>query len=422
MPSSRLLCAVVSLVALLLPDPGADPAVAAPDGSRAGHLLRVFLDCREGCRFDFIRAEIPFVDWVRAREGADVHVLVTDQATGAGGRRFVLGFLGRDVFAGTDDTLLHTVEKGEPEERVQAGLARALKLGLVRYLARTPQAETLTIAVDAGAPAPRAAPDSWDSWVFTLRGDGGMELEESADEYRLRGVAAADRVTETWKISVSGQASRADGRYDTDDGDVRSMRTERSLRGLAVRSVGGRFAVGARMEVAHSTYENVGRSVSVAPAAEYNVHHYSEAARRQLRLGYTVEVKNVRYIEETIFGVTSETLARQELSLTLDRREPWGTLRGRLQAGHYLHDPSKYRLDFATDVSLRLTRGLSLFIAGDAALVRDQLSLPARDATTEEILLRQRELSSGYEAEVRVGLSYTFGSMHNNVVNPRFGR
>jgi hypothetical protein len=32
-----------------------------------------------------------------------------------------------------------------------------------------------------------------------------------------------------------------------------------------------------------------------------------------------------------------------------------------------------------------------------------------------------RELQSGYEVQFAVGVSYTFGSIFNNIVNPRFG-
>ena len=50
--------------------------------------VRVFLDCQgralSGCDFDLVRREIAWVDWVRNREDADVHLLVTSTRTGAG--------------------------------------------------------------------------------------------------------------------------------------------------------------------------------------------------------------------------------------------------------------------------------------------------------------------------------------------------
>ena len=43
------------------------------------------------------------------------------------------------------------------------------------------------------------------------------------------------------------------------------------------------------------------------------------------------------------------------------------------------------------------------------------------EATTEEILVRQRQLASGYNYYMSFSVSYSFGSIFNNIVNPRFG-
>ena len=50
---------------------------------------KVFLD---GTRIDmdYIRTEITFVNYVRDRKEADVHVLITQQRTGGGGREYTL--------------------------------------------------------------------------------------------------------------------------------------------------------------------------------------------------------------------------------------------------------------------------------------------------------------------------------------------
>jgi hypothetical protein len=57
-----------------------------------------------------------------------------------------------------------------------------------------------------------------------------------------------------------------------------------------------------------------------------------------------------------------------------------------------------------------------------ASRIRDQIGLPARGATDEEILLRLRRLQSGYEYQFGFSLTYTFGSIFSSVVNPRFGQ
>jgi hypothetical protein len=57
---------------------------------------------------------------------------------------------------------------------------------------------------------------------------------------------------------------------------------------------------------------------------------------------------------------------------------------------------------------------------GSAARIRDQLYLRAGEATDEEILLRRRQLATSYRYSMFVGVGYTFGSIFNNIVNPRF--
>jgi len=65
---------------------------------------------------------------------------------------------------------------------------------------------------------------------------------------------------------------------------------------------------------------------------------------------------------------------------------------------------------------------LSVAANVNASRIRDQLALPARGATDEEILLRIRRLQTGYEYNLGVSLTYTFGSIFSSVVNPRFGQ
>jgi len=47
------------------------------------------------------------------------------------------------------------------------------------------------------------------------------------------------------------------------------------------------------------------------------------------------------------------------------------------------------------------------------------LSIPAGGITDEEQLLNLREQLTSYSYEMRFGLQFSFGSIFNNVVNPR---
>jgi len=127
-------------------------------------------------------------------------------------------------------------------------------------------------------------------------------------------------------------------------------------------------------------------------------------------------------MEETIFDKTSETLYNQSLTITLEVREPWGSVSTSVEGSHYFHNFSKNRLELWGNIDLRIFKGLSLDIFGRYERIHDQLSLPKGEATLDEVLLRRKELATDYDYSISIGLRYTFGSVYSNVVNPRFGR
>ena len=100
--------------------------------------------------------------------------------------------------------------------------------------------------------------------------------------------------------------------------------------------------------------------------------------------------------------------------------EPWGESDFTVEFSQFLDDPDQHRLVLFGNLDIRLFRGFFLNLSGNGSLIRDQIYLPRRDATDEEILVRQRQLATDYEWRFRIGLTYSFGSIFNNVVNSRF--
>jgi len=86
-----------------------------------------------------------------------------------------------------------------------------------------------------------------------------------------------------------------------------------------------------------------------------------------------------------------------------------------------LHDIDKKRIQLYANLSLRLVEGLSINFSGGVSRINDQLFLAKKGATQEEILLRRTQLATSYSYWGFIGLSYTFGAIFNNIVNPRFG-
>lgn len=87
---------------------------------------------------------------------------------------------------------------------------------------------------------------------------------------------------------------------------------------------------------------------------------------------------------------------------------------------NYLRDASKRNSEIGGFLSVRLWRGFNLNARGEYSWIRDQIALRRGSGSQADVLLRRRELLTGYQYQAGLGLSYTFGSIFSNVVNPRF--
>ena len=401
------------------PPPGSPPGPPPP-------VVRVFLDCRGGCDGNYIRTELNFVDHVRDREVADVHVLITTRGTGGGGTEYTVSFIGLRRFEAIQDTLTYATQPGDSDDDVRRGLVRTLKFGLMRYVSLTPLRDSMEITYRPprarAASSGQTSSDPWDFWVFRIRGNVDSSGEESSTSVRLWSSASASRVTEGWKSSVNLNVNYRRSRYtfdEEDEEDYVSISRDASAGGTLVKTLGGHWGGGLRASISSSTYTNQARAIRFAPAIEYDIFPYAETTRRQLTFRYSLGFHNMAYREVTIYEKMSESLLSQSLVANLDMRQPWGSLDVEVDASQYLPDMKKNRLSFDGGVEVRLFKGFSLDVGGSTSFIRDQVYLPAGEATPEEILLRQRQVATSYDYRFSVGFSYTFGSVYNNVVNSR---
>ena len=389
--------------------------------------LKVFLDCSsDDCHDDYLREEVELVEYVRDRNDADLHVLITSAETGDRGREYTLAFIGQGALATTTRSLRVTTGLSDSEDSVRRALASALTLGLLSYLApdRIPPNLAITAKLEADPAQPTTVDtDPWKRWIFSLNGNGSIDSEESTREEEWGLSIGADRITPTWKITLGANLEQSREKFDLDEEEPLEVSTRsRELTWLVVRGRGEHWSVGVRGHVRSSTFDNIDIDVYVSPAVEWNFFPYSMYTRRQLRVLYGIGGDKFEYYEETLYGKTEETRARQELSTTYEQREPWGTLEGRVEWSNYFPGLSTYRISVDTEAAIRITRGLSFSIEASASRIRDQLSLPKRDATPEEVLLRLRQLQSGFQAQLEFGITYQFGSRFAAIVNPRFGQ
>lgn len=379
----------------------------------------VFIDCFF-CDENYIRTEITFVNYVRDPNHADVHVLVTTQRTGGGGEEYTLSFIGQNKAAGLNDTLSFITKQSDTDDLKRQKLTKSLKIGLARYVARTPLSEYLNINYQVPLKVEEVI-DKWDNWVFSTWINSNLNGEKVSSSVYLSGGLSAERVTHDWKLDFSLNRSYNENKFDLGDMKILSVSHGYNFSSMVVRSVSEHWSIGGFADVSTSTFGNTKLKISTAPAVEYNIFPYTESTRRQLRLMYKIAYENVRYEEETIFDKTAEQLIKQSLSFTLDLRQPWGSVSTTLSGSQFLHDFQKRSLRIFTNLNLRLFEGLSLNLFASYSRINDQLSLRKGQTTTEQILLRRRELATNYRYSGYIGLNYTFGSIYNNIVNPRFG-
>ncbi len=390
-----------------------------PPGPPPSLLPRVFLDWPGG-DIEFLRGEIPFVEFVPSLEAAQIRVTVTPGGPPETGT-FVLEFTGLKEFQGETNTLSYAPDAGAKPEDAKGGLAGMIRIGLLRYVAKTPVAKDLSVRFLDQA-KPTSVNDKWNFWVFSLSASAFLSGETQYRSGSYYGSFSARRTTPEIKVQTSVYGNWSDYWFDLGDGTAyESSSKSKGASALVVKSLGQHWSAGAYVEAESSTYSNLKFVLSAAPAVEYDLFPYSESTKRQLRILYRIGLSRARYQEETIYFKTSETLVQEALSCAYEIVRPWGKASVQLEGSHFFHDASKNRIELDAGLEFRIWRGLSFEIDGSYARIRDQLALPAGEATYEEILLRRRQLATGYDYSFSFGLNFSFGSTRSNVVNPRFG-
>ena len=423
----------------------AAPLAAQKNVTPPKATIRVFFDCPQygacsgSTAFDFFRRQIPYVNWVRDRTEADVHVLITQQTTGGGGEQYRMAFIGLGAFEGQADSLVVNMPATATMDEQRRAVAGKVKLGLVRYLAQTEAAQQLRVtygppggpggpggpgAPSSGrprSPATSARNDPWNYWVFALSGDTYLYGESSYKQANYYGTVTASRTTQAWKLRVGFDYSLYDQKYILTDTTYSESQHSWEVDASAVRSIGGQWAVGARTGVGASDSYNESLIWAFQPGVEYDIFPYAQSSRRSLAFQYVLGPRHWRYKQRTIYEKDAETRLQGSLSGTLELIQQWGQWSTSLTWAHLVPQTSLYHVSLDGNLKVRIFKGLSVTAFAYYTWVHDQIYLSANGVTDEQILLHLRRLYTTFTYNASVGLEYRFGSIFNNVVNPRFG-
>jgi len=409
--------------AQVVPTPPAADSSAGP-----ADAIRVFLDCQGdtnlGCASEFFVLELPYVIWTRDRLFADVQFLATTIRTGSGAFQYTVTALGRGRFSGRADTSVVNTLPNESEDGVRRKLASSIALLLVPYVRLTSVAPRLRLVYDAPANARQATPgsvkDPWNFFVLQLEGNGFLQTESRQTFANMDADVRVRRVTEKNAIRFGWNQSVRYNSFEINDSTTVTNTIRNGVffvRGL--KALGPRLSAGLLTNAGFNEFNNTELFWRAAPVIEYNFFPWKQATSRQIAIAYGVGPRYFRWKEPTIFGRSSEWRMQQELVVGSDVRQSWGNVNASVRYASFIPDLKKWNLSLNGQTSLNLVKGLSFNLGGGASLIRDQIFLAAQGQTPEQILTQRRALASDFNVFVFTGLSYSFGSIYNSVVNPR---
>jgi hypothetical protein len=387
--------------------------------------MKVYLNC-QWCYQDYLRTQITWVNFVQDQFVSDVDLMVTNLGTGGGGSEYQLVFTGKKSMAGMNDTIKFAVNAIQTDNEQREILAKKVKLGLVRYAACSATGDCLIIdsnnqqdSLDVGIGS-NPQEDPWNAWVFRLGANVNMSAQKVFQSGNGGASIRAEQVKETHKFSISARANYSEQRYDYAGLNSTYILRSQSADAYYVRSLSDHWSAGAFTYAERSDFSNYDLFQAVSGAVEYDIFPYQEAQTRIITLSYRAGYYFYDFQEETIFNKTKDAIPFQSFNASASFTKDWGDFSAGFEAAAFINDFDKNHFNIWMSNSVRIFKGLSLNSYISYNVQRDQVNIRLNGASEEEVLLQQQELLSNYDFYAYMSLSYRFGSIYNNVVNPRF--
>ena len=377
--------------------------------------LKAYLDCR--CDQNYLKQQTSFLDHVRDQNLADIEIFILDLRNSNGTRSFEIKIDGNNEYQEISSSVLVSGYANDTSSTLRDKLLNKLKLALVPFLDKANY--NIKVDVDSNFDDLTVNDDKWKNWVFELSGSYNDDKEETRKTNRYELEFEVDKLTPDWRIGMEIKRNESKGKYFSNDNVYTSSRKTTSFSGRVVKSISDHFSAGVFLGAYQNTYENIDLNRYIAPAIEYSFYPYKDVLSKEITLAYRIGVGKRNYIEKTIYGYEKQKLSSQTLSLNIRFRQKWGNISSYLNATQFLNDGTKKRFSLRSDLDLRVYEGLAVRFSTNINLIREQYSLAAVSNSIEELLLQQRQIATDYKTNFSVGLSYTFGSIYNSVINTR---
>lgn len=384
--------------------------------------LNVFLNCqRAKCYVDYLKTELTMFNFVRDQAAADVLIMITANANASGGANYTVFFEGQNTLRTQLDTIKFASKQDATDDIIRKKLLNSVSLGLLGYLKNVEMADLVKVSFNR-MPNQRneIKKDDWNNWIFGVGGNGRFSGESNRTNVSFDANFRGGRTTEKSKFSFNTYYNQRANSVVVDSVTNTVKVNDYGFNSLFVAAFNNHWSLGGFIKGYHSVYQNIKFSKSIAPALEYSVFPVQDFNRKQLRWIYQAGLRDFDYIELTIFDKIEETLPYQQVTGILGFTENWGNFSAELSGYQYLNNLERYRLSLEIDLSLRIAQGLSLRFYGNGSQINNQISLPKQSGETANVLLGGRQLATTFSYLTSFGLNYTFGSVNNSIVNPRF--
>lgn len=398
--------------------------------------LKIFLDCRFYCDFNYIKSQLKQIDFVTDRVAADVHILITSARIGSGGNSHQLIFFGQNKYKHRLDTLNSNQHPDATQDENRIQLTEKIKIGLLNFNYKPVQTSnnivTGVVSNDTIGKQTQsnvivedsASFDKWNYWVYKIGADGSYNMDQNYTNGSVSTYLSVNRTTPELKVNFAFYSNWDQSNYKYEDNGVENSfkvsNRNFQLSHFLVKSLNEHWSLGYNTHLYTNTFSNYKSQKYLSAGVEYSIFPYSKVNHKFFTISYSLDAKHNTYFDTTIYDKTSELLFGHKLQLNLTLNQKWGHIQSGIAYTNYFKDWNLTNLSMTLDISLRITGGLSFYMYSYGSVIRDQVYLVKGNATVKEILTKKRQLASSFSVYSGVGISYRFGSIFNNYINPRF--
>ena len=398
--------------------------------------VKVFVDCNAWCPMSYVKTEINYVDFVPDRFLANVFILVTSQSTGSGGNEIKLFFSGRENFKGMEDTLKFYRNSVDTDSEYRDNLVRYLKIGLIRFIAQTSLAQKINISAsvskdESAVNSLSNKKDKWNFWVYNIGVSGNINMDDFSKSNRMSARISANRVTEKLKINLNANISRNVRTISFNNETSKFINNNAGFNTTIVGSLNKHWSVGGFGSVNHSTFRNYDIHYTLNPAIEYSYFPYKDAVKKSITLFYRAGPTFNKYIDSSYYDSPEHWLFQQSLSFNVGFVQKWGNFNMNASWDNFLnsftYDNTEIKgknintFRIGGEIEIRIVKGLSVNLSSYANFTKGVYpNIPRKFFSRDDLLTNTRQYPTQKGLFTDFGINYRFGSIYNNVVNPRF--